>query len=88
MAKLKQIQDRIEQIAAHLKDKTKDMVIWAIALITGYIFDCIVFPLALFTLLLWLTRSIIRYLFQKNFQASFRDDLSQILIETQRNKSC
>jgi hypothetical protein len=88
VAKLKQIQDRIEQIAAYLKDKTKDMVIWAVKLITGYIFDCIVFPLALFTLLFWLTRSIIRYLFQKNFQASFRDDLSQILIGTQRNKNC
>lgn len=88
VAKLKQIQDRIEQIAAYLKDETKDMVVWAIKLITGYIFDCIVFPLALFTLLFWLTRSVIRYLFQKNFQASFRDDLSQILIGTQRNKNC
>lgn len=85
VAKLKDMQNRIEQIAVYLKDKTKDMVVWAITLIAGYIFDCIVFPLLIFTLLLWATRSIMKYVFQKNSESSLRDTLSQIL--TGREKS-
>jgi len=81
VAKLKYMQDRIQHIASYLKDKSKDMVIWTIKLITGYLFDCIVFPLTLFAVLLWLIRAIIRYLFEKGLQASLRDDLAQILTE-------
>lgn len=87
VAKLKDMQNRIEQIAVYLKDKMKDMVVWAITLIAGYIFDCIVFPLLIFTLLLWATRSIMRYVFQKNSESSLRDILSQILAGTEKNKT-
>ena len=83
VAKFKYMQERIQQIASYLKEKTKDMVIWTVKLITGYIFDCIVFPLTLFAVLLWLIRSIMRYLFEKSLQASLRDDLAKILREAQ-----
>ena len=79
--KIKQIPERIKKVGAHLKKQAEQMSIWAIKLIVGYIFDCIVFPLSLFILLLWLSRSIMRYIFQKNLQSSFRDDLKHILIK-------
>lgn len=79
VAKLKQLPSRIQQIANYLKNKTMDMVVWSIKLITGYIFDCIVFPLTLFILMLWMTRSIMWYIFHKNLQSSIRDDISRIL---------
>ncbi|MDH7499106.1 MAG: hypothetical protein QHH30_01810, partial [candidate division NC10 bacterium] len=81
VAKLKYMQDRIQHIAGYLKEKTKDMVVWTVQLITGYLFDCIIFPLILFALLLWLVRGIVRYLFEKGLQASLRDDLARILME-------
>jgi hypothetical protein len=87
IAKLQHIQDRFEQIATFLKDKTKDMVIWSIKLITGYIFDCVVFPLALFTLLLWMTRSTMRYLLQKSIQSTLRDDMARLLISNDKRKT-
>lgn len=78
--KLKAIPDRIEQIGTYLKDKATDMVTWTIKLVAGYIFDCIVFPVSLFILLLWLTRSAMNYIFHRNAQRSFREDMRAILI--------
>lgn len=80
ITKLKQTPDRIEQIAAYLNGKLKDMVVWAITLTAGYIFDCIVFPLGLFVLLLWFTRSIVRCVLQRNAESSLREDLERILV--------
>lgn len=80
MAKVKQIPERIQQVVRYLKWKSTEMAVWSIKLIVGYIFDCIVFPITLFTLLLWLTRSIMRYVFHKNFQSTLRNDLKQIII--------
>jgi hypothetical protein len=76
--KLKSLQERIEKTAAYLKDRAKDLVIWTVKLITGYVFDCIVFPVTLFVLLLWLTRSIMRYIFHRNFQQSFAEDMERL----------
>jgi len=78
--KLKAITGRIEQICTYLKDKTTDMITWTVKLVAGFIFDCIVFPVTLFALLLWLTRSTLRYIFHRNMQRTFREDLSAALI--------
>jgi len=72
------IPERIEQIGTYLKEKTKDLTVWTIKIIAGYVFDCIVFPITLFILLLWLTRAVMRYVFQKNLQRSFREDLNAV----------
>jgi hypothetical protein len=73
------IPERISRIVTYLTQKSQDLVVWTIQLIAGYIFDCIVFPLTLFALLLWLTRGFIRYVFQKNFQKSLVDDIRGLL---------
>jgi len=86
VAKLHHIQERFEQISIFLKEKTKDMVIWSIKLITGYIFDCVVFPLALFTFLLWMTRSTMGYLLQKSAQSTLRDDIARLLVNNNKRK--
>lgn len=77
--KLKSLQQRIEKTATYLKEKSKDFVVWTVKMITGYVFDCIVFPFSLFLLLLWLTRSIMRYVFHRNLQKSFSEELRRIL---------
>jgi len=87
IAKLKDMQNRIEQIDIYLRDKTKEMVVWSITLIAGYIFDCIAFPFLLFLALLWATRSVMKYISQKNAELSLRDTLSQILLDMGKNKT-
>ena len=76
--KLRSIPERIEQIGTYLKEKAKDLTVWTIKIIAGYVFDCIVFPITLFILLVWLTRAVMRYVFQKNLQRSFREDLNAV----------
>jgi hypothetical protein len=78
-ARIKQVPERIQQIAFQLKEKSTKMAVWTIKLIAGYIFDCIVFPVALFVLLLWLTRSVMRYIFHKQLQTSLRNDIARLL---------
>ncbi len=77
--KLSSLQEKIEKTVAYLKDNAKDFVVWTVKLITGYVFDCIVFPVLLFLLLFWLTRSIMRYVFHPNLQQSLSDELQRIL---------
>ncbi len=79
MTIVKKMPERVQQIAQSLKHRSVKMATWTIKLIAGYIFDCIVFPLTLFVLLLWLTRSVMRYVFQKNMQSSLGEDISRIL---------
>jgi hypothetical protein len=85
--KLKDIPSRIEQIGTYLKDRSTEMITWTVKLVVGYIFDCIVFPVTLFVMLLWLTRGVLTYVFQRNIQRTFRDDLSAILIAHSKRKA-
>ena len=80
-ARIRQIPERIQQIGVHLKNRSKDMAIWTIKLIAGYIFDCVVFPVGMFVLLLWMTRSVMKYIFHRNLQSSLRQDMSRLLIK-------
>ena len=69
----------ILEMARWLKEITKDFAIWTIKLIAGYLFDCIVFPLAFFVLLYLLTKALLAYVFGINRRQSLKEDLSDIL---------
>lgn len=83
--RFKATSQRLEMVAAHFRKQTRDFVLWTIKLIAGYVFDCIVFPVSLFYLLLWLTRGMMRYVFQSNFQRSLSDEFRRIVVLA-RNK--
>ena len=83
---LKNMPERIQQTAISLKQNSTKMATWSIKLIAGYVFDCIVFPLTSFILLLWLTRSIVQYGFQTNLSSSLREDIEKILITHTSNR--
>ena len=78
-AKVDMIRDKMITIARYLKEKSRDMIIWTVQIIAGYIFDCVVFPIVLFYLLLWCTRAILGYVFQAGFQRSLAEDLAKAL---------
>lgn len=78
LSKAKVVKERIEFVASYLKEKTRELSIWIIKLIAGYVFDCIIFPVGLFVLLFWLTRVVARYLFELKERQTFRQDLEEI----------
>jgi hypothetical protein len=73
--------EKIRNLPGLIAKKSKDISVWTIKLITGYTLDCIIFPMMLFTFLLWLTRSVINYIFQRNLQTTMYEDIRKLLIE-------
>jgi NADH:ubiquinone oxidoreductase subunit 6 (subunit J) len=59
-----QIKDRLNHMASYLKEKASELTVWILKLIAGYLFDCLVFPLGLFALLVWFTRVMAKGLFE------------------------
>ena len=59
-AKWTQIKDRLNHMASYLKERASELVVWILKLIAGVVFDCLVFPLAVFVLLVWFTRVMAR----------------------------
>ncbi|MDY6974201.1 MAG: hypothetical protein SV775_18080 [Thermodesulfobacteriota bacterium] len=62
-SKLEDIKDGFLMMANYLEQVTRDLAVWTIKLIAGYLFDCIVFPLAFFVAVYILTKTLLTYLF-------------------------
>jgi len=64
LSKWSQTKEQLNQMTSYLKEKASELVIWILKLIAGYLFDCLIFPLGLFVLLVWFTRVMARGLFE------------------------
>lgn len=82
LARWSDTRKQIDRLAATIKEKTAALMVMGLKLIAGYIFDCIVFPLALFIFLLWATRLIARHLFGLQKRQERMDDLEAVLQKT------
>ena len=78
-AKWNRINERIKQVSNYFKDKTKNIAIWTIQLIAGYLFDSIVFPVTFFILLFVVTKSILLYIFEDRKRQSVKEDIAAIV---------
>ncbi|NCC24191.1 MAG: hypothetical protein EOM25_03180 [Deltaproteobacteria bacterium] len=79
MDKFEAAQNKMRDVFVFLKDRARDMIVWTVQIIAGYIFDCLVFPVTLFYLLLWATRGALGYVFQLGFQRALVRDLARVL---------
>ena len=79
--RLTEAKEQVEEVALYFKVRAKKMTVWIIKIITGYVFDCIIFPLLLFVVLFWLLKSSASYAFGINREEDFRKDLHEILSE-------
>jgi hypothetical protein len=79
IGKLKDAKNAVEQVSRLLIRKTQDLSMLLLKIIAGYIFDTIVFPLALFILYFYLTRIAAGYLFNLQRERSLREDLDTLL---------
>ena len=77
--RLASAKEQVEDAALYFKVRAKKMTVWIIKIITGYVFDCIIFPLLLFVLLFWLLKSGASYVFGINREEDFRKDLHEML---------
>lgn len=80
LKKLNETKDRLNAIASYLTKTSSDLSMWILRLIAGYLFDSLIFPLFLFVFLMWLTKTVARYLFHLQNQSSFRNDLEQLFV--------
>ena len=78
-AKLENSKQAIVKMGQWLKQITKDFAIWSIKLIAGYLFDCIVFPLAFFVVAYVFTRGILTYLLGISRSRSMREDFDDLI---------
>ena len=83
--RLKGAKDRVEDVALYFKTRAREMTVWVIKIITGYVFDCIIFPLLLFVVLFWLLKSSASYAFGVNREEDFRKDLHEMLSKHREN---
>jgi len=78
-AKLQNSRDAIVQMAEYLKEITKDFAVWTIKIIAGYLFDCIIFPLAFFVVVYIFTKNLLAYAIGVERDYAVRKDFETIL---------
>ena len=78
-AKYEKTKYRIEKLGKCFKEKTRNIAIWTIQLIAGYLFDCIIFPATFFIIFFIITKSILLYLFENRRYQSFKEDIGSMM---------
>ena len=74
-----QIKEYFREQAEYFKSKSRDIAIWTLQLIAGYLFDCIIFPLAFFLLLFVIAKSALLYFFEEHKQTTLHKELSKLV---------
>ena len=62
--KVSEVKEYLKIQADFFKDKSRNVAIWTLQLIAGYLFDSIVFPIVFFFLLFVITKGALLYLFE------------------------
>lgn len=78
-AKLENSKQAIVKMGDWLTEITTEFATWTVKLIAGYIFDCIIFPLAFFVVVYVLTRGLLTYLLGISRSRSMREDFEAVL---------
>jgi hypothetical protein len=76
---IERLKNKYGETITWLKGKTRDMAIWTIKLFAGYLFDCLVFPLAIFFVLFVATRGLLGYAFNVRRDKGFMEELAALL---------
>jgi hypothetical protein len=76
---IERLKSKYRETMVWLQGRTKEMAIWTIKLFAGYLFDCLVFPLAIFFVLFVATRGLLGYAFNLRRDRSFKEDLEAML---------
>jgi hypothetical protein len=75
----KQIKEYFKEQAEYFKEKSRDIAIWTLQLIAGYLFDSIVFPVTFFLLLFVVAKGALLYFFEDRKHQSLREELAALM---------
>jgi len=78
-AKLENSKQAIMSMALWLKEITGDFAVWTIKLVAGYLFDCVIFPLAFFIVVYILTKAFLSHFLGISRQQNMREDMEAVL---------
>jgi len=78
-AKLENSRQAIMSMALWLKEITRDFAVWTIKLVAGYLFDCVIFPLAFFIVVYILTKAFLSHFLGVSRQQNMREDMEAVL---------
>ncbi|MGA9262800.1 MAG: hypothetical protein WBV95_12560 [Desulfobacterales bacterium] len=84
--KMAKIKEAIKAQAEYFKDKSRNIAIWTLQLIAGYLFDSIIFPVIFFIFLFVIVKGALLYLFEDRRQQAFGEDLRAVLSKLQQMK--
>lgn len=85
--KMAQIKDAIKAQAEYFKDKSRNIAVWTLQLIAGYLFDSIIFPVTFFIFLFVIVKGALLYLFEDRRQQAFNEDLRAVLSKLKQMKT-
>jgi hypothetical protein len=78
-SKLEKAKELIREQTQYYKDKTRNIAIWTLQIIAGYLFDSIVFPVTFFILLFVITKGALIYLFEERKHQSLKEDIAAVI---------
>lgn len=79
--KLAKFKEALLDQAQYFKDKSRDIAVWTLQLIAGYLFDSIIFPVTFFIFLFVVAKGALVYLFEDRRQQVFSKGLRAVLSE-------
>ncbi len=68
-----------DETIAWLKSRMQNMALWTIKLFAGYLFDCLVFPLAIFSVLFVVTKGLLAYVFGIRRDNALKEDIAALV---------
>ena len=66
-------------MAEYLEKITEDFALWTIQIIAGYLFDCMIFPLAFFISIYILVKHLLTYFIGIRRDHTMKEDLEAVL---------
>jgi len=78
-AKIQNCKAAIIEMAEYLEKITKEFAVWTIKIIAGYLFDCIIFPVAFFIAVYILAKNLLAYAIGIRRDCTIREDFEAML---------
>ena len=78
-AKLQNSKAAIMEMAEYLEEITEDFAVWTIKIIAGYLFDCIIFPVAFFIAVYILAKNLLAYAIGIRRDYTIREDFETVI---------
>ncbi len=85
--KIAEIKEYLRTQAEYFRDKSRNVAIWTLQLIAGYLFDSIVFPIVFFFLLFVIAKSALLYVFEDHRELSYRKEIRDVLAMLESSKA-